>query len=294
MATFVEFENAINEQFRLLRPTSKVFSEIAQIRQIPGEDTIQYINRLDGLFQEYQQSIKFMEKFEDEAHMVPLMNHINKQLIFNGVNGLLQPMRTIAKSREFAAFEDFTKWAYKQSFDQQEEVELKKVSFNKELLEQTILNAFKKLNLIPFQETKKEKHLFFDPPRNFVRFAQTTDAPTKYFPQKPYDPNFANRQGNYNYQNPCRDSNREQFPNRYRNNYENFGQRQQNFQQHFAYNNYQPNREQYAQYKQPNYPRNFNENNYKPQDNDDRERTRFEDYPPNGAQYNFQSDNSKN
>lgn len=115
--TFAEFETAINEQFRLLRPASKIFSDIAKISQKPGEDTINYINRLDDLCQEYQQTITFMEKVEDEASLIPLIAHINKQLVFNGVNGLLQPMRTIAKSRNFISFEEFSKWAYQQAFE---------------------------------------------------------------------------------------------------------------------------------------------------------------------------------
>ena len=156
LATFADFESAINAQFRLRRPASKVFSEIAKICQRPGEDTIQYINRLDDLFQEYQQSILFMEKIEDEASLIPLITHINKQLIFNGVNGLLQPMRTIGKSRNFESFEEFSKWAYQQSFDQPEEDEPKKELLSSESLEQTILNVFKKLNLTSVQESKKE------------------------------------------------------------------------------------------------------------------------------------------
>lgn len=138
LKTFAEFETAINEQFRLLRPASKIFSENAKLCQRPGEDTIHYVNRLDDLFTEYQQSIKFMEKIEDETSMIPLIAHINKQLIFNGINGLLQPMRTIAKSRNFTSFEEFSKWAYQQSFDQSEEEEPKSENINSEILEEAI------------------------------------------------------------------------------------------------------------------------------------------------------------
>lgn len=58
---------------------------------------------------EYQQSIIFIEKIEDEVSMVTLIAHIKKQLIFNRING-------IAMSRNFVSLEEFRK--YQQPFDQ--------------------------------------------------------------------------------------------------------------------------------------------------------------------------------
>jgi hypothetical protein len=109
---YFEFRKALIKSTSLIRPRNIIETEAKSIFQLPGENALTFLYRIENLIAEYMFALQCEEITEEDKAV--LLNIFERSLLEWIVNALASPLNVIARSYNFETIDDFKEFLQKE------------------------------------------------------------------------------------------------------------------------------------------------------------------------------------